>query len=204
LGEKTDEDVEILIQDPQGETIRTLTGSARQGLNSTSWNLRGESVPLPRSPSEVRDSIATEVRLAVVVDSLEAAGVDKEDIDEAMESLREPSQSGGFNFGGGGGGGGAVAGSSWVDRPAEGRATSGGGGGGFGGGEATLEQDILRLVRGDTGGRRRRRGGGSLFPTRSESASMAEPGSYTVILKIGDQSFSQSLQVDRSATAPAG
>ncbi len=202
LGERADEDVEIVIQDAQGETVRTLNGSGRQGLNSTAWNLRGESVALSRSPSEVRDSIATEVRLTVVVDSLEAAGVDKEDIDEAVESLRTPAQGGSFNFGGGGGGGGAVVGSPWVDRPAEGRATSGGGGGR--GGEASLEQDILRLVRGDTGGRRRRRGGGTLFPTRSEPAAMAEPGSYTVILKIGDQTFTQPLQVDRSATAPAG
>jgi len=202
LGERTDEDVEILIQNPQGETIRTLSGSGQKGLNSTSWNLMGESTSLPRSPSEVRDSLAAEVRLAVVVDSLLAAGVDQEDIDTAVESLRTPAQGGNFNFGGGGGGG-AATGSGWVDRPAEGRATAGGGGGGFGGGEATLEQDILRLVQGDTGGGRRR-GGGSLFPTRSEPASMAEPGTYTVILKIGAQTFTQSLKVDRSDNAPSG
>jgi hypothetical protein len=203
FSEDIDEDVEIIIQDPQGETFRTLEGSSSEGLNNTIWNLMGENVTLPRSPSEVRDSIAAEARLAVVVDSLEAAGVDREEIDEAVEALREPSQGGGFNFGGGGGG--ATAGGLWVDRPAEGRATSGGGGGGFGGGgEATLEQDIQRLVKGDTGRRRRRRGGGGLFPTRSESAEMAEPGMYTVILKIGDDSYSQQLKVDRSETAPSG
>jgi hypothetical protein len=76
----------------------------------------------------------------------------------ALETLRKPSQNGGFNFGGGG--------------------------------AASLEQDILRLVKGDTGGRRRRRGGGGLFPTRSESAPMAEPGIYTMILKIGDRTLS--------------
>jgi hypothetical protein len=202
LGDDVDEEVEIIIQDPQGETFRTLEGSSSQGLNSTLWNLMGESVTLPRSPSEVRDSISTEARLAVVVDSLEAAGEDREEIDEAVETLRQPSQGGGFNFGGGGGGGGDSTG-RWVDRPAEGRAIAGSGGGG-GGGSTTLEQDILRLVRGDTGRRRRFRSRGGLFPTRSEPAPMAEPGIYTIILKIGDDTFTQQLSVDRSENAPSG
>jgi len=205
LAEDTDEDVEIVIRDPQGETLRTLSGSARSGLNSVAWDLRGETETLPRSASEVRDSIAIEKRLAAVVDSLESAGIDRADIDDAVESLRTPAQGGGFGGGrgGGGGGGGAAASGRWVERPAEARPSTGGGGGGRGG-EASLEQDILRLVRGDTGGRRRRfRGGGGLFPVRSEPAPLAEPGTYTVILKIGDRSFTQPLQVDRSATAPS-
>jgi photosystem II stability/assembly factor-like uncharacterized protein len=204
LAEDTDEDVEILIQDPEGETIRTLSGSARAGLNSVAWDLRGEAVTLPRSASEVRDSIAIEQRLAVVVDSLESAKVNRADIDEALESLRSPAQGGGFGGGGGGGGGGGAAVSGrWVDRPAEARPSAGGGGGGRGD-EASLEQDILRLVRGDTGGRRRRfGGGGGLFPARSEPAPMAEPGTYTVVLKIGDRTFTQPLRVERSATAPS-
>jgi len=199
LAEMADDEVEILIQDPQGETIRTLTGSKRKGLNTATWNLRGESVTLPRSPSEVRDSIAIEKRLAFVVDSLESSGTDREEIDEAMESLRSPAQGGGFSFGGGRGG--APVTDRWVERPAEGRPTAGSGPDA----QASLEQDIIRLVRGDTGGRRRRFGGrGGLFPTRSEPAPMAEPGTYTVILKIGDQTFSQPLRVDRSESAPSG
>jgi len=198
LGDDRDEDVEILIQDPEGKTIRTLTASSMEGLNTVTWNLRGESVTLPRSPSEVRDSIAVEKRLAFVVDSLESAGVERQEIDDAVESLR--SQSGG-GFGFGNRGGGSASSTRWVERPAEGRPTSGTGGGED---EATLEEDILRLVRGDTGGRRRRfGGGGGLFPTRSESAPPVEPGTYTVVLKVGDQTFSQSLTVERSASAPS-
>jgi len=205
LAERTEDDVEIAIQDASGETIRTLTGSKRAGLNTATWNLRDESTSLPRSPSEVRDSIATEARLAVVVDSLAAAGTDQDELDEALEALREPSQGGGFNFGGGGGGGGGGAATSgrWVDRPAEGRPTAGGGGG-FGG-EPSLEQDIVRMVRGDTGGRRRRfGGGGGLFPVRSEPATVVEPGTYTVVLTIGDQTFTQTLEVLENPGMPNG
>jgi hypothetical protein len=32
---------------------------------------------------------------------------------------------------------------------------------------------------------------------------MAEPGTYTVVLKIGDRTFTQPLHVDRSETAPS-
>ena len=46
-------------------------------------------------------------------------------------------------------------------------------------------------------------GGGGLFPQRSEPAPLAEPGSYTVILKVGDDTFTQTLTVERSATAPS-
>jgi photosystem II stability/assembly factor-like uncharacterized protein len=200
LAEMSDEDVEILVQAPSGDTIQTLTGSKRKGLNTANWNLRGRSVTLPRSPSEVRDSIATEKRLAFVVDSLAQAGTDQEELDEAVEALRSPAGGGGFRFGGGGGA--APVSDRWVERPAEGRPT----GGTRPGAEPSLEQDILRLVRGDAGGGRRRffGGGRGLFPTRSEPAEMVEPGTYTVILKIGEDTFSQPLRVDRSENAPSG
>jgi photosystem II stability/assembly factor-like uncharacterized protein len=200
LAEMSDEDVEILVQAPSGDTIQTLTGSKGKGLNTANWNLRGRSVTLPRSPSEVRDSIATEKRLAFVVDSLAQAGTDQEELDEAVEALRSPAGGGGFRFGGGGGA--APVSDRWVERPAEGRPT----GGARPGAEPSLEQDILRLVRGDVGGGRRRffGGGRGLFPTRSEPAEMVEPGTYTVILKIGEETFSQPLRVDRSENAPSG
>jgi hypothetical protein len=199
LDEMSDEDVEILIQAPDGDTIQTITGSKRKGLNTANWNLRGQSVTLPRSPSEVRDSIATEKRLAFVVDSLAQAGTDQEELDEAVESLRSPAGGGGFRFGGGGGA--APVSDRWVERPAEGRPTSST----RPGAEPSLEQDILQLVRGTAGGGRRRFGGGrGLFPTRSEPAGMVEPGTYTVILKIGEETFSQPLRVDRSESAPSG
>ena len=198
LAEDVDADsVAVVIRDPRGDTVRTLSGLARDGWNQVVWDLEGERITLPRSPSERRDSIATERRLAVVVDSLAASGVDEEELDDAVKTLREGSAG---SFRSRGGGGGSARAERWVERPAEGRPISG---------EErergdNLALDILRAVRGEEGGRWWRWGGGTLFPTRSESAPLAEPGTYTVILTAGDRTVSQSLEVSRSATAPEG
>jgi len=198
LAENTDADVEVIIQDSDGETVQTLTGSKRAGLNQAVWGLNGEPVRLPRSPSERRDSIATEARLAFVVDSLEAAGVDREELDDALETLREPQQGGGFQWRGGGV---ATPGSGrWIERPAEGRPMAGR----DDDRETTLEQDILRLIRGDTGRSRWRRGGGTLFPVRFDPAPNIEPGTYTVILKVGEDTYTESLTVLENPNGPKG
>ena len=42
LGSKADGDVTIRIENAQGETVRTLKGSTREGINRVLWNLRGE------------------------------------------------------------------------------------------------------------------------------------------------------------------
>ncbi len=198
LAERPDGDVEVIIQNAQGDTLQTLTGPKREGLNQVAWSLNAQPIRLSRSPSERRDSIATEARLAFVVDSLEAAGVDRGELDNALETLREPQQGGGFEWRGGRG---AAAGSGrWIERPAEGRALSGM----DEEEETSLEQDILRLVRGDIGGNRRRRGGGTLFPTRFDPAPDIEPGSYTVTLKVGDDTYTRSLTVLENPDAPEG
>jgi hypothetical protein len=201
LAESPDEDVEIAIQDPEGNEIQTFTGSKRAGLNTITWGLQVGGEALPLSPSEVRDSIAIEKRLAFVVDSMAAAGTDRDELDRVVEQLRE--SSGGGGFGGFGGGGGAVS-TEWVERPAEGRPMGGGGGGRGEQGELSLQQQITQLVRGSGGGRGRRfGGGGGLFPSRSEPGGPAEPGTYTVVLKIGERTFTQPLSVERSASAPS-
>jgi len=197
LSENTDEDVEVIIQDAAGDTVRTIPGSKLAGLNQAVWDLGAEAVPILRSPSERRDSIATEARLAFVVDSLESAGVDREELDEALENLRQAPQGGGFRFRGGGGN---TAGGRWIERPAEGRVIAAE----AGEQETTLEQDIIRLVRGDTGRNRWRRGGGTLFPTRFDPAPDVEPGIYTVILKIGDETYTQPLTVLENPNGPEG
>ena len=186
-----------------GNEIQTLTGSKRAGLNAATWNLMGRGTPLPKSPSEVRDSIAIDKRLAFVVDSLAEAGTDRDELDRVVEILRQAPAAGGF--GGGRGGAPALFPPTFVERPAEGRATSGGGGA-RGNVQPGLQQQITQLVRGDQGGRGRRfgGGGGGLFPSRSEPASRVEPGIYTVTMTIGDRTFTQSLKVDRSHNAPSG
>jgi hypothetical protein len=201
LSESPDEDVEIVIQDAEGNEIQTLTASKRAGLNTAIWNLRGRGTPIPRSPSEVRDSIATDKRLSFVVDSLAQAGEDRDELDRIAERLREPSTTPGSR--GFGGGGGAAVASEFVERPAEGRPL--GAGPGARAGELSLQQRITQLVRGDQGGRGRRfGGGGGLFPTRSEPAPMAEAGTYTITMKIGERTFTQQLEVGRAPSAPTG
>jgi hypothetical protein len=200
LAEATDEDVEITIQDDEGNEIQTLTGSKRAGFHTATWNLMGRSTPLPRSPSEVRDSIAIEKRLTFVVDSLAEAGRDRDELERVAEQMRQTSTPGGF--GSFGGGGGAAVATTFVERPAEGRPTAGGGGA-RGGAQPGLQQEITRLVRGTQSGRGRRfGGGGGLFPSRSEPAPRIEPGTYTITLKIGEQTFTQPLKVERSPRAP--
>ena len=197
LGEDVDADsAEVVIQGPDGDTVRTLSGLARDGWNRVVWDLGGERVIHPRSPSERRDSIATERRLAFVVDSLAQAGTDREELDEAVESLREGSTGGGFRSRGGGGG---IRSERWVERPAEGQPM----GQQEQSQETPLSQEILRLVRTDTAGRWWRFRGG-LFPTRSEAGPLAEPGTYTVILKVGEETYTQPLEVSRSESAPEG
>jgi hypothetical protein len=201
LSDSPDEEVEIIIQDAEGNEFQTLTASKRAGLNTATWNLRGRGTPIPRSPSEVRDSIATDRRLTFVVDSMAEAGEDREELDRVAERLRAPSttpSSRGF-----GGGGGAAVAREFVERPAEGRALGGGSGGSSG--QLSLQQRITQLVRGSQGGRRRGfGGGGGLFPTRSEPAPMAEAGTYTIVMKIGERTFTQQLEVGRAPSAPSG
>ena len=199
-----DDDVEIVVEDARGMEMWRMEGATTRGLHDVTWDLTGEAVQLERSPSEVRDSIAIEKRLTQVVDSLVDAGRDRDEIDEAVEELREQ-QGGGGGFGGGDDddeGLPFTADGQFVERAAEGELSPGledddGEG-------ENLRQQILQLVRGETGGRRGRRGGGGgLFPVRTEDAPLAQPGTYTVTLRVGEAEHRQTLRVDRSETAPS-
>lgn len=195
----------IVITDAQGDTLETVEGPASRGLHRVTWNLRGQAEQLPLSPSEKRDSIATERRLAEVVDSLEAAGTDREELAEAVEQLRSGG-GGGFGGFGRGGSGDSDDPTAFVERPAEGpapRASEGGRGARGGGGGASLTQTIVRAVRGDQGRGGRRFGGFNLFPRRTAGpAPLADPGTYTVTLTVGGETLSAPLEVERTQSAP--
>ena len=199
LGDALDERAELVVTDADGNEVATLRGARTRGLHRVSWDLRYPSKRLPLSPSEVRDSIAVEKRLAVVVDSLIAAGEDEERVNDAVERLRTQGTTFRFSGRGGGGGGGSE---EWVERPAEGRPVAGGQGGGFGGGARTLQQRIVQAVRGTPQGRGFRRFGFGLFPGRMERGERVEPGTYTVTLKVGDQEYTRTFTVERAASAP--
>jgi photosystem II stability/assembly factor-like uncharacterized protein len=208
LGEETEEAPEISVTDAEGDELWSQTVTGTRGLHSVRWNLRGQTIRVPRSPSEVRDSIAIDARLVFVADSLIEAGEDPEEVDDAVESLREPTSGGGRGFGGGRGGAGLPFGSdgAFIERPAEGGPVTGGGGFGGGGGEGeqSVQQRIRDLVRPPESGRRRRfGGGGSLFPGRTEPAPRAVAGSYTVTLTVDGDVFTQTLELSWASTAPS-
>ena len=204
IGQGVDDDVSIEIHDERGNVMTTLNGVNRQGLHSVSWNLRGPSLTLPRSPSERRDSIAAERRMAVVADSLDDAGHDRDDIDAAMDRLRQGGGGGGgFGFGGFGGGG-SVGVADFEARPAEGQARAGLPEADDEENEPSLQQIITQAVRPQQGGGGRRfgGGGGGLFPSRTQQGAPAQPGTYMVVMKVGDQTFRQPLRLELGNPAP--
>jgi hypothetical protein len=205
IAQAQSDSVEIAILDARGDTILTIDGPGERGLHTVAWNLRGPAPdPLPLSPSERRDSVATEQRLTLVADSLVRAGRAREDVDRAVTSLRGGEQAGGRGGRGGGGGGGGQpprVGQSWVDRPGEG-AARGGGRGGRGGGGNELAQEIVRAIRGTAAGGRG--GPASLFPRRTAGPTpLAAEGTYTLSVTIGGRTLTQMLRVERTLTGPS-
>ena len=119
----------ILITDVRGDTVRTLTGPATAGMHRVAWDFRGrQAAPATLSPSQKRDSSLLVRRVAVVFDSLAAAGGNKQMLDPIRAAIlagdvQTLAQRLGVGGGGGGGGGGGQntvrAGAPFVDRPGE-------------------------------------------------------------------------------------
>ncbi len=198
LAQATRDSVRLVITDAKGDTMRTLNGPTRAGINRVTWDLRGRAARRTLSPSQLRDSIASAKRLAFVFDSLETAKtLTKAQADMARRLL----SGGGGGFGGGGGGGGGGGSQVWNPRPGEG-AIGGGGGGGGGGGLGELAnlipggfrglQDLLRAP----GSRTTPAGfgGGGGF---GGGAPLVATGDYLVTLTVGGQSQSKLLRVER-------
>ncbi len=172
--------ITIEIANAEGEVVRTLTANAASGINSISWDLRGERpAPEAMSPSRRRDAEIMTARANAVRDSLVA-----EDWDEAMVSRLTGLFTGETNpmdmfraFMGGGAGGGDPE--RFRPRPSE----QMGAGGGFGGmGEMFT---IVDLVAPGEGFRSLMR----LFEGGSAEGPLVEPGTYTVTARAEDLEF---------------
>jgi hypothetical protein len=207
----------ILIQDAAGDTVRTLTGSAGNGLQRAAWNFARNPAPAVRvqTPAERRDSILAARRLNTVCDSLKKAGTDTAAVERVRRVIiaqQNPAGGRGGAFGGGAGGGGGGGGrgranaDAWVERPGEtfgtGGRAGGGGGGGRGGAGATvagadslLYQTMIQLAPNPGAGRGGRGGGGGGGGGGGNQA--VPPGDYLVTVRVGDQVAKTIVHVER-------
>jgi hypothetical protein len=223
LATTTRDTVRIVITDAKGDTVRTLPGSGRAGLNRVVWDLRGRAPRRTLTISQRRDSVVQAHRVDFVLDSLIKAGTLT--AQQAEGARRLAGGGGGFGGGGGGGfgGGGNQAaaigrlgpGGVFATRPGEGgaagagRGAGGGGGGGAaaggeGGGESGNPQDLANSFPGgfqEIAALLRpagQRGGGGGFG--GNQAPIAMTGDYLVTLKVGNEVQRQVLRIEHVNT----
>ncbi len=191
----------IAILDAAGDTVQTMNGTVRAGINRVQWNLnrRAEQQQEGLSPSERADSIRTARMYVTIGDSLvNEEGIDRDVMDRvlALATGDDPGAIRRF-FGGGGGGGGFGGGarSGWQDRPAETYPSGGQAGPGAGGDEAMREavQQLFGALRDRGVSFRRFFGGGGGFG----GGRLAAPGTYTVAVTLGDETYTTSVEVVR-------
>jgi hypothetical protein len=190
---------EIEIRDAQGEVWHTGTSPATPGVHRYQWNFRGVAPPPPpKTEEQIQDSVRAVERVQEIVDSLVAEGSDRAQLERMRDMLLSGNRQGMMGMFGGGGGGGAPGRdpSAFVERPGENWAAGGRGGGGF-----TPEMRVLvQAARDITGGG----GFGGGGRGGAGQAPLAAGGEYTVILKVGDQEFRQTLTVIQGADAGEG
>ncbi len=184
---------QIVILDPAGDTVQTLTGSGSTGLHRVYWNFGARRPPRPPlTPAGRRDSVLLASRIDRVIDSLVAGGATRPALDSAKTTLL----SGGFaGFGGGGGGGGGGAGGgeagipAFRPRPGEGPVvgTGAGGGGGGGGGRG---QPLVQIAQGLGGFQALQ----ALLPPGAP-APQAEAGDYVVVINVAGKTLRQKFRV---------
>jgi photosystem II stability/assembly factor-like uncharacterized protein len=181
--------VEITVSDAEGEVLSTIQGPGDAGIHIVSWNYRGPAPEQPEpSPYEKQERERIAERAKVVADSLIEAGWDENVVRRATGAYTgETSTQSLMRAFGGGGGQQSRDPEEFQERPAE-QMSGGGGGGGF-----SQMREIGELIVPGRSTRalfRRFRGGGGRGP-------LVEPGSYTLTLKAGDRTFTQTLEVER-------
>ncbi len=170
--------------------FRKLNGPATAGLHQVTWNFRGEAPPTAEpSPWQKKERERIAARAKVVSDSLKEAGWDAQFLDRMMGVVTgQTSRNEAFAmFGGGRGGGGGGDPEAFRERPGE-TPPGSRAGGGFDYGQMRTLADLINPG-GGLGSFFRGRGGGG--------APVASPGNYTVTLKVGDETYSQLLKVER-------
>lgn len=187
--------VELEIQDSNGQVLATLNGPATPGIHKVYWNFRGQAPePAPKTPAQVQDSVRGVERIGEMVDSLAEAGtMERPMLERVADMMVSGNRQGLMGMFGGGRGAGGGTGSAFNERPGESF-----GGGGRGGMPSGMIQ-VFRALNRAMGG-----GGGMMGGRRGGQAPLAEAGEYTVILKVGDVEFTQTLTVEKGPGANAG
>ena len=184
----------FVILDSAGDTVNTLSGPGTPGLHRVHWNFRGQAPEPPeKTPAQLQDSIRSVEAMWAVVDSIVDEGIMERPMIERIATMMISGDREGLfgMFAGMGGGGGAPSG-EFRERPGEswrsGGMTMGSG----------MIQNFRRLVRplGGFGGFMSRSGAGE--------APLADSGDYTVILKVADKEYHQTLSVEKGPGAAAG
>jgi len=185
----------VALLDSAGDTVQVLTGAITTGLRRISWNFEHGTTPPALSSSERRDSLNAMATVRAVADSLIASGLDSAQIERSVENFARRGRTSGPRFGG------ATAprapefdarpGETYPDRPntvpgGERREQ------GEGTGAASANRAFFRALR------ERDISFGGLGPRRTDDAPLAGPGTYTVVLRIGDRTLTTELEVVRA------
>jgi len=193
----------VTILDAAGDTVQVVTGAVTPGLKHIYWNFQPRTAEEGLSPSERRDSLTNVRVMREVADSLIAAGSDSSQVEQALGNFQNRRGRGRRPGFGGATPGGAP---TFRERPGEnyptranttpggagaGRGAAGaGGGGGRGGGFGGVNRDFFRALRA-------RGVGFGGFGGFGGGGALADPGTYTVELRIGDETFTTELAVVR-------
>lgn len=188
---------EIVILDAAGDTVQIVSGSVTPGLRRTYWNFERRVDPVPLSPSERRDSLIAIGIVRAAADSLIALGSEAELVERQLETFlsRGSGQRAAF-------GGGAPPprqsfderpGENYPNRPARPREEPEQPGEE---GEATAPDSAGEISRAFFAALRDR--GASINRGNFGDDEIVEPGTYTIVLKLGDREMRTTLDVVRA------
>jgi photosystem II stability/assembly factor-like uncharacterized protein len=200
---------QFAILDSGGDTVQVLTGAMASGLRKVYWDFRPRVEPEPKSPSELRDSVDNAKLMREVADSLIADGEDEALVNQAVEEM----SSGGAAFRRRFGGGGGTPQRGFRERPgetyprpraeareAEGREAQGGAAapGAPARAGAPAQSEVRAMQRTIRGAMRDRGAGFGGFGGFGGAQEIADPGTYTVVMTIGNETRSVPLTVIRA------